>query len=179
MKGNHVMRHNPGLCNGIWSDMFIESTFMRYGHEVGGLVGLTLQPSAVSRWALSLHVCSLLRYDLKSMKEGQGSKTVTTHKEESMSRIEYDGVDRNNLRTTLSTFIDPLDPTGHPERLINIATGLISPPDVNVDKSLELGENQMKKFEDGWSTSFYASPNKTVIAVPDSKKSIKIDNTSV
>ena len=50
IKGNHVMRYNPGLWNGIWSDMFIESTFMRYGHEAGGLVGLTLQPSAVSRW---------------------------------------------------------------------------------------------------------------------------------
>ena len=58
MKGNRVMRHNAGLWNGTWSDMFIESTFMRYGHEAGGLVGLTLQPSAVSRWALSLHVTS-------------------------------------------------------------------------------------------------------------------------
>ena len=46
MKGKHVMRHTPGLWNGIWSDMFIESTLMRYGHEAGGLVGLTLQPSA-------------------------------------------------------------------------------------------------------------------------------------
>ena len=63
MKGNHVMRHNPGLWKGIWSDMFIESTFMRYGHEAGGLVGLTLQQSAVSRWALSLHVCNQLRSD--------------------------------------------------------------------------------------------------------------------
>ena len=25
MKGNHVMRYNPGLWNGIWSDMCIES----------------------------------------------------------------------------------------------------------------------------------------------------------
>lgn len=35
MKGNHVMRHTPGIWNGIWSDMYIESTFMRYGHEAG------------------------------------------------------------------------------------------------------------------------------------------------
>ncbi len=32
MKGSHVMRHVPGLWNGLWSDMFIEMTFMRYGH---------------------------------------------------------------------------------------------------------------------------------------------------
>ena len=31
MKGEHVMRHKPVQWNGIWSDMFIETTFMRYG----------------------------------------------------------------------------------------------------------------------------------------------------
>ena len=42
------MRHNPGIWNAIWSDMFIESTFMRYGHESGGLTWLTLKLSAVT-----------------------------------------------------------------------------------------------------------------------------------
>ena len=36
LKGEHVMRHQSGLWNGMWSDMFIESTFMRCGH--GGLI---------------------------------------------------------------------------------------------------------------------------------------------
>jgi len=31
MQSEHVMRHIPGVWNGIWSDMFIETTFMRYG----------------------------------------------------------------------------------------------------------------------------------------------------
>ena len=75
MKGKHVMRHNPGLSNDIWSDMFIESTFMRYGHEASGLVGLTLQPSAVSRWVLSLHVCAHFRGDL-AVKDGQIKKNM-------------------------------------------------------------------------------------------------------
>ena len=57
LNGKHVMHHNPGIWNAIWSDMFIESTFMRYGHESGGLTGLTLKPSAVTIWALSLHIC--------------------------------------------------------------------------------------------------------------------------
>ncbi len=60
MKGEHVMRHKPGLWNAIWSDMFIETTFMRYGHGPGGLVGITLNQSALKRWALSLHTCSRL-----------------------------------------------------------------------------------------------------------------------
>ena len=64
LNGKHVMRHNPGIWNAIWSDMFIESTFMRYCHESGGLTGLTLNPSAVTQWALSLHICSQIRGDL-------------------------------------------------------------------------------------------------------------------
>ena len=43
-KGKHVMRHMNGLWNGIWSDMFIESTFMRYRHGRAGIVGITLKP---------------------------------------------------------------------------------------------------------------------------------------
>lgn len=33
MKGAHVMRHIQGLWNSLWSDMFIETPFMRYGHR--------------------------------------------------------------------------------------------------------------------------------------------------
>ena len=47
MKGEHVLRHTPGLWNGIWSDMFIESSFMRYGHGKRGIVGITLKPETM------------------------------------------------------------------------------------------------------------------------------------
>ena len=43
-KGEHTMHHNPGIFNGLWSDMAIETTFMRYGHSKKGIVGITLQP---------------------------------------------------------------------------------------------------------------------------------------
>ena len=41
MKGEHVMRHQAGYWNDIWSDMSIETTFMRYGKGPGGVIGLT------------------------------------------------------------------------------------------------------------------------------------------
>ncbi|KAK2185277.1 hypothetical protein NP493_241g06091 [Ridgeia piscesae] len=44
MKGEHVMYHSDALWNGIWSDMMIETTFMRYGHAPGGIVGITHKP---------------------------------------------------------------------------------------------------------------------------------------
>jgi hypothetical protein len=51
MKGEHVMRHIPG----IWSDMYIETMFMRYGHRKGGIISITLQPETLKTWAFSLH----------------------------------------------------------------------------------------------------------------------------
>ncbi len=75
------MRHNQGIWNAIRSDMFIESTFVRYGHQAGCLTVLTLKPSAVTNMALSLHTCSQLRGDLLAMKDKQNNKTTITHNE--------------------------------------------------------------------------------------------------
>jgi hypothetical protein len=68
LKGRHVMRHLKGLWNGIWSDMFIESTFMRYGHGRVGIVGVTLKPETFKTWALSRHICSQLMDDLAELR---------------------------------------------------------------------------------------------------------------
>ncbi len=68
LNGEHVMRHNPGVWNGIWSDMFIETTFMRYGKGPGGLVGETLKPSTIKRWALSLYTTSRVESDIDEMR---------------------------------------------------------------------------------------------------------------
>ena len=71
MKGAHVMRHRPGLWNGLWSDMFIETTLMRYGHGKAGIIGITLKPETLKTWALSLHVCGKLLEDLSTLRENE------------------------------------------------------------------------------------------------------------
>ena len=48
LNGEHVMKH--GYWNSIWSDMFIETTFMKYGKGPGGLIGVTLNPTTVKKW---------------------------------------------------------------------------------------------------------------------------------
>ena len=58
MRGKFVMRHLSGYWNGIWSNMFIESTFMKYGKGPGGLIGITLNPLTVKKWANRLHICT-------------------------------------------------------------------------------------------------------------------------
>ena len=37
IKGEQTMHHNPWSSNGVSSDMFIESNYMRYGHDPGGV----------------------------------------------------------------------------------------------------------------------------------------------
>ena len=65
-----------------------ETTFMRYGHAPGGIVGITLKPEILEVWALSLHECSRLESDLDDITdEDTQSKVVTTHKEETKARI--------------------------------------------------------------------------------------------
>ena len=69
MKGEHIMRHEQGYWNGIWSDMYIETTFMCYEKGPGGIVGVTLKPSIVKKWANSLHICTEILKDLDNMRD--------------------------------------------------------------------------------------------------------------
>ena len=88
---------NLAYGNGIWSDQYIESTLMWYGYGPGGIIGITLQPSTLKRWALGLHICTQLRNDVMSMAEGNVQTTVTTYKEEGKSRIQTDATDREKI----------------------------------------------------------------------------------
>lgn len=81
MKDQNVQRHAKGIWNGMWTDMYIERTFIRHGHGPQGLAGLTMNQSAVSRWALSLHKCSQLLKDVADMKD-RNYKDDERHKEE-------------------------------------------------------------------------------------------------
>lgn len=175
MNGEHVMRHKAGIWNSIWSDMFIETTFMRYGHGPGGLIGITLKPSALKRWALSLHICSRLLKDLDEMRDSTQSCFITTHKEESKARIDSDSSDRQKIKDKLQTLIDPLNPDEHPDRLLNVATGSIAPNNVNVDDAVRKGIEQMVTFEQTWSNDFYQSLSNNVVTMAIGKRSVKCE----
>ena len=67
-----------GMTDQIRSDQYTESTFMRYSHCPGGIVGNTLQPSTLTRWTISLQ----LKRDVVSLSDHYKQSTVTDHKEE-------------------------------------------------------------------------------------------------
>ena len=179
LKGNHVMRHQEGIWNGIWSDMFIESTFMRYGHGPGGIIGITLNPKSIKRWALSLHLCSTLKQDLLSLVNGDSDKKVTKHKEEGASRIEADSMDRTKIREKLQSCIDPFDPESLDPDIVNIVSGEVADKSVNVDNSVSLGSKMMTDFVNSWPEGFNKTLSKKVTTMSVGKKHLKVGTVSV
>ena len=113
------MRHSPGASNSAWSDMYIETTFMHFGHSQGGLTGLTVNQTATQRWALSLHSYSVLVHDIQAMRDNteQPSKY---HKEETPTQMQAGSSYRMKLQQKLEQCMDP---SGHPDELFNIVTG--------------------------------------------------------
>ena len=168
LNGEHVMRHNHGVCNGIWSDMFIETTFMRYGKGPRDLVGVTLKPSTIQRWTLSLHTTSRVESDIDEMRHQQGTREATTHNEEMPGRMASDAKDKGNMQ--LEMCIDPLNSDNHPDGIVNIVTGRIAPNAVNIDNTVAMGKEQMKQFETGWPKTFYEPLSNKVVTMSVTKK---------
>ena len=149
MRGEHPMRHCPCVFNGRWSVMYIETTFMRYGHGKHGIIGITLKPEALKVWALSLDTCSQLEHDLEEFINDEAGTDATKHKEEMKSRKTADKKDRTSLRQKLNECIHPFKPEEHQKELVNVVTGQMAPENVKVNNSLAIGKQQMEEFERG------------------------------
>ena len=173
MQGDHVMRHIARLWNGVWSDMFIESTFMQYGHGRTGIVGITLKPETLKTWALSRHICSRIMEGLAHMRGESGDdKYQDTHKEEARARIESDKKDRDGLRKKLDTCINPLNPEIHPDPIVNVVTGILATSQVNVHEAIAIGEKQQEEFKEALPAGFWEEIKKKVKTMAVMKKGI-------
>ena len=129
----------------------------------------------MKRWALGLHTCSQLVNDVSEMKENDGQTTVTVHKKEMPARKQADAVDREKLRWLL----DPLQPENHPNGLVNIVIGRLSPDVVNVDTSVSTGVKQMKQYKAQWTDIFNKPPSKEVVTMAVSRRQIKVGQKPV
>ena len=179
MKGEHVTRHTPGVWNGMWTDMMIETTFMRYGKGHNGIIGITLKPNTLKTWALSLHICSVLAKDVSDMTSDEQHQHQ--HKEEMKARMTADAADRSKIREKLQESIDPLDPSSHPHgNLVQIVSGRIeSDPTVNVHESVSIGTEKMKQYESTWPDGFHDTLPKKVCTMAVTKKHIQVGKTKV
>ena len=64
-----------------------------------------------------------------------------------------------------------MDPDSHEDEvLLNISTGQIAQPEVNVDRSLEIGKEQLNDFETTWPEGFYCRLSKHVVTFESRNK---------
>ena len=182
LQGQHVTRHINGIWNGLWSDQFIETTFMRYGHSAGGIIGITLKSEALKTWALSRHICCKIESDMRNMEEETDANTIqVSHKEEAKARIEADAKDRAGLRQKLDTCLNPLDPKDHPtgSNIVNIISGKVAPPSVNVDNAVDIGEGMLQHFENTWPEGFYNTIPRKVETMTEKSKAFPVGESKV
>ena len=84
---------------------------MRYRNGPGGLIGVTLKPKAVQKWANSLHICTHVLKEFDEMRDRDLSKEKTELSDE---------VDREKIRRMLKSCVNPLVHLRHPKTLFNI-----------------------------------------------------------
>jgi len=141
----------PYLC----SDMYINTTFMRYGHCPGGIIGITVSEPALKRWTLSLHTCSRLIQDLNSLRDKDEDTTNrSVHNEERAAHIITDAEDRKKIWVKLDICINelmkgkakPME-VYHTDGLLNIVSRSISPDAVNVDDAVSVRREHMPSYE--------------------------------
>ena len=180
LKGEHVTRHISGLWNGMWTDMMIETTFMKYAKGPHGIIGFTLRPETLNTWALSLHMTCMLEDDLSNITSGEQCN-LDKHKEEMKGRMISDANDRSKIRLKLKQSVDPLAPSTHnKDSLIHIVSGrLITEDTVNVDNALSIGKQAMKDYESKWPESFYDTLPKLVNTMALAKKHVSIGSAKV
>jgi hypothetical protein len=150
------MHHEPGIFNGIWSDMAIETTYMHYHHENSQNNWPYHETKGFEDtvpWASMLPIQSYLIWILSQMIK---PNTKNSHKEEPIARIK-----NRCLWQKCSEgkhLFDILDPEQHPaDGLVNIVTGkVITDPKVNVDQAITTATSDMKEFEAGLLASCHA-----------------------
>ena len=69
LKGKHVLCHREGIWNDLWSDMMIETSCMRFGKGLNGVIGKTTKTRTLKIWAKSQHSCSEALQSLDSIRD--------------------------------------------------------------------------------------------------------------
>ena len=180
INGEQSFHHTAGLWNGEPTDQCIETTWMRKGHGPSGVIGNTENPQTMATWIFSQDAVMTLTDDLKAIGTTDVNIVKLHHKEEERGRIKRDNEDRNSLKEALKMFIDPLDTSSHKGGLLlNIVTGKVANPEVNVDKALPIGESIITEFEASWPDGFYAPIHKKIMTFADYSRIMKFNGQLV
>lgn len=113
--------------------------------------------------------------DLATLR-GESDENIVqnNHKEEANPRIENDKKDREALKNHLELCIHPMKPELHPENLVNVANGTLAVSQINVDKAVIIGHNQLVEFEKSLPNGFWKPIERKIKTMATTKKGISI-----
>ena len=121
--GHFVAKLTPGTFNSVWMDYVLEATENKALKSSGGIIGLTNQDNALTRWFLSRPVTA--QYSVRFR------ENITQHDESSKHHTDRESYKQSynddvKKMTDLfdDTFVDPFSTDNPPTRLINFATGI-------------------------------------------------------
>lgn len=127
-KGKFVAKLTHGMFNSVWIDYVLEVTENKALKSSGGIIGLTHNDSALTRWFLSRPITA--KYAM-AFSAGGKSPSGKHHTDTPFHTNAYNAGVANMLSLFENdTFIDPFCLSSPPDRLVNMATGVAAEPDV-------------------------------------------------
>ena len=167
IKGQHIVRLQDRLGNAIWTDMAIESTYMRMEKGPLGLTGARTQESTVKVWANGHHLCNELLLGLDTLRNSDKADR-TKHNEEGDEKIKADQLLQNILEKHSHPHL--VDTHKNLVSLVNIYTIEKAGENVDVNKAVENGQEQMAEFCASLPQGFRGRLATKVVAMAESKK---------
>ena len=133
-----ISRNDKLFWSGTFTDQIIEQTLMRSGKSQGGLINITHNDSARTKWLLSSHLVANYTEALRDLTGVTSGTWSEQHRDIQANRRKENS---QHLRNFID-FFDIHNPFKAPvDDLINIATGVIASENVNVDEAVEIGRN--------------------------------------
>ena len=137
-----IWRKDKLFWSGTFTDQVIEQNLMLSGKSEGGLINIIHKEAARTKWLLSSHVVA--NYS-DALRELTGVKTGTWSEQHRDMRLSQRKEGYKHLRNFIDLFEVHSPFKAASSDLINIATGVIASSDVNVDSSIDIGNEIVQK----------------------------------
>ena len=132
-KGNHAVSRSEHSFSQVWTDMALEETVNLESKTRGGIVGISKNPAALDRWFLTCHERAAVTAATKQMCGFQENSRIGSHKESGGPRKIRDEMDVQKVVAVFKdSMVNPFDLSwedDEPAPLLNIATGVVMPPE--------------------------------------------------
>ena len=146
--GGFVVRRSTNHSfNCVATDQALEQTVNRDGKSKGGVIGLTLQKGALSRWLQTRHMTAEYMEAFKTFCS-DSSSSDKPHEQLGKARMARDEHDICKIIEVAGQYQNLFDLETVPSQLINIVTGHIASAEVSssLKTFLERGRNKQHDF---------------------------------